>query len=464
MTSADVTVGADGVTRCWWCGDDPLYVDYHDREWGTPLRDERALFELLCLEGFQAGLSWITILRKREAFREAFEGFDPEVVARYDERDVERLLANPGIVRHRGKITATIANARALSARCGTAGTSLEQVVWSHAPAAAAAPLAIAPRSPPRRRSRPRSPRALRKWGMRFVGATTVYAFMQSAGLVDDHLAGLPSSGRRQRSPPPSRSLSQASDRRRARSAAAAKAAASPPVPAASPITCTSGWGGGRARRCRGRRARSVAASGAAVADRDAGPLGRGHQAEAARQPELGRQHRRRRGRASTSCPSSAGVQRERHGRLAAPVDDDRVRRAAAPSRSHARRSSTPRCRRRATARPTAHTSTSASGGSMTGEPRWIVDAGVLGRADQPVEQPGEVGVGAPRRGRAVRRGGRSPRAARRGGRARRAGARTRGPPGRRPPRRPAAARRRPAVAARPRGPRRGSPRTAPAR
>ena len=104
----------DGITRCWWCGDDPLYVDYHDREWGTPLRDERALFELLCLEGFQAGLSWITILRKRVAFREAFEGFDPEVVARYTERDVERLLGNPGIVRHRGKITATIANAIAV--------------------------------------------------------------------------------------------------------------------------------------------------------------------------------------------------------------------------------------------------------------------------------------------------------------------------------------------------------------
>jgi DNA-3-methyladenine glycosylase I len=181
--------GGDGTTRCWWCGDDPLYVAYHDEEWGTPLRDERALFELLCLEGFQAGLSWITILRKRVAFREAFDGFDPEVVARYTDRDVDRLLADAGIVRHRGKITATIANAISVGAM-GDAGTSLEQIVWSHAPSPRDAALADRSQVPAETPESAALARSLRRWGMRYVGATTVYAFMQSAGLVDDHLAG----------------------------------------------------------------------------------------------------------------------------------------------------------------------------------------------------------------------------------------------------------------------------------
>lgn len=189
MTEADVTLAADGVPRCWWCGDDPLYVDYHDREWGMPLRDERALFELLCLEGFQAGLAWITILRKRVSFREAFDGFDPAVVARYDEREVVRLLADPGIVRHRGKITATIANAQAVGAM-REAGTSLKQIVWAHAPVAREAPPASRADLPAQTPESAALARALRRWGMRFVGATTVYAFMQAAGLVDDHLAG----------------------------------------------------------------------------------------------------------------------------------------------------------------------------------------------------------------------------------------------------------------------------------
>jgi DNA-3-methyladenine glycosylase I len=185
----DTSTGADGVTRCWWCGDDPLYVAYHDREWGKPLRDERALFELLCLEGFQAGLSWITILRKRVAFREAFDGFDPKVVARYRERDVDRLLSNAAIVRHRGKITATIANAQSVGAM-QEAGTSLKQIVWSHAPLVREAPLASRGEIPAQSTESAALARELRKWGMRFVGPTTVYAFMQSAGLVDDHLAG----------------------------------------------------------------------------------------------------------------------------------------------------------------------------------------------------------------------------------------------------------------------------------
>lgn len=189
MDPTDGTLtGADGLTRCWWCGDDPLYVAYHDREWGRPLRDERALFELLCLEGFQAGLSWITILRKRVSFREAFEGFDVSSVARYDEADILRLLANPGIVRHRGKITATIANAQAIEAM-RDAGTSLKQIVWSHAPLARDEPLAHRLDVPPQTPESAELARALRKWGMRFVGPTTVYAFMQSAGVVDDHLA-----------------------------------------------------------------------------------------------------------------------------------------------------------------------------------------------------------------------------------------------------------------------------------
>jgi DNA-3-methyladenine glycosylase I len=184
-----VLTGADGVTRCWWCGEDPLYVHYHDQEWGTPLRDERALFELLCLEGFQAGLSWITILRKRVAFREAFEGFEPDRIARYGEDEVVRLLGDPGIVRHRGKITATIANAQAVRAM-RDAGTSLTQIVWSHAPVARERPLGDRSEIPSETAESRELARELRKWGMRYVGATTVYAFMQSAGLVDDHLEG----------------------------------------------------------------------------------------------------------------------------------------------------------------------------------------------------------------------------------------------------------------------------------
>ncbi len=203
-------IGEDGVPRCWWCGDDPLYVDYHDNEWGRPLRDERALFELLCLEGFQAGLSWITILRKRVAFREGFQGFDPEVVAGFGQREVDRLLLDPGIVRHRGKITATIANAQAVGAM-HEAGTSLTQIAWSHAPEPRTAALegrsSITAQTP----ESTELARTLRKWGMRFVGATTVYAFMQSAGLVDDHLHGCHRAGatdaQRRRAPRPAPEL-----------------------------------------------------------------------------------------------------------------------------------------------------------------------------------------------------------------------------------------------------------------
>lgn len=181
--------GADGVVRCPWAGDDPLYVAYHDDEWGRPVHDETRILEKLCLEGFQAGLAWITILRKREAFRAAFHGFDAAAVARFDERDVARLLADPGIVRHRGKIEAAIANARATLALHEQGGT-LAELVWSA--------------QPTRRRRAPRTlddvpaqtpesaalARELRRRGYRFLGPTTAYAAMQALGVVDDHLVG----------------------------------------------------------------------------------------------------------------------------------------------------------------------------------------------------------------------------------------------------------------------------------
>ena len=182
----DLVTGPDGVTRCYWAASDPLYLDYHDNEWGRPLRGDDALFELLTLEGFQAGLSWITILRKRDAFRAAFGGFRIDAVAAFAEDDVERLLGDAGIVRNRAKIEAAIGNARAAQ----TLDTALTDFLWSFAP-------------PPRRlrvRSFAELPaatpestalsKALRQRGFRFVGPTIVYAFMQAAGMVDDHLAG----------------------------------------------------------------------------------------------------------------------------------------------------------------------------------------------------------------------------------------------------------------------------------
>ena len=181
--------GPDGVTRCWWCGDDPLYVAYHDDEWGRPTTDERDLFELLALEGFQAGLAWITILRKRPAFREAFAGFEVDTVAAYDEGDVERLLADAGIVRHRGKIEATIALARVCQ-DLAAEGSSLGELVWAHAPPARRAPPAAGAEIPANTPEAVALSKALKQRGARFVGPTIVYAFMQSAGMVDDHVAG----------------------------------------------------------------------------------------------------------------------------------------------------------------------------------------------------------------------------------------------------------------------------------
>ena len=189
-----LVLGDDGRARCAWGAGDPLYVAYHDEEWGRPLRDERALFGLLCLEFFQSGLSWLTILRKRPAFQAAFDGFDPETVAGYGDDDVARLMADAGIVRNRAKIDAAIANARALVAMHAQ-GETLVDLLFSFTPVAG-----VDDRLPGRftgpgeiPSSTPTSKalaKALKARGFRFVGPVVAYALMQSAGVVDDHLEG----------------------------------------------------------------------------------------------------------------------------------------------------------------------------------------------------------------------------------------------------------------------------------
>jgi DNA-3-methyladenine glycosylase I len=181
--------GDDGRKRCGWCTSAADYVAYHDDEWARPVTDDVRLYEKICLEGFQSGLSWLTILRKRDGFRRAFAGFEPEAVARFGTRDVKRLLADAGIVRHRGKIEATIANARATLEVQDRHG-SLAAFIWSFEPSRR--------RPVPKRlgdiaSKTPESTalsKALAKLGFRFVGPTTAYAAMQSLGLVNDHLAG----------------------------------------------------------------------------------------------------------------------------------------------------------------------------------------------------------------------------------------------------------------------------------
>jgi DNA-3-methyladenine glycosylase I len=186
------------LNRCWWCGSDPLYVDYHDREWGKPVTDDRRLFEKVCLEGFQAGLSWITILRKRGNFRRAFADFDFDRVARYTSRDVTRLLKDEGIIRHRGKIESTINNAqRAIDLReeCG----SLANYFWRWEPDPATRPRQITRETLRGMATSPESTalsKDLRKRGWTFVGPTTIYAFMQAVGLVNDHVDDCDFSGR----------------------------------------------------------------------------------------------------------------------------------------------------------------------------------------------------------------------------------------------------------------------------
>jgi DNA-3-methyladenine glycosylase I len=178
--------GTDGRPRCWWGTSTPDYERYHDEEWGRPVREDRGLYERMVLEGFQSGLSWLTILRKRDNFRAAFANFEIEAVARFDDRDVARLLGDAGIVRHRGKIEAAIANAKAAAAL----DVPLAELVWSFAPTGR--------RRAPRRLEdlpaiTPESTalaKELKRRGFRFVGPTTAYATMQACGLVNDHLAG----------------------------------------------------------------------------------------------------------------------------------------------------------------------------------------------------------------------------------------------------------------------------------
>jgi DNA-3-methyladenine glycosylase I len=180
-----VVIGADGLARCPWGASAPDYLPYHDTEWGKELHGDTALFERVSLEAFQSGLSWITILRKRPAFRVAFAGFDPARVALFDEADVERLLADAGIVRNRAKVLATIANARAVLDLDG----SLDELLWSFAPR----PPRPAPRGfgdvPAVTDESTAMAKALKRHGFRFVGPTTAYALMQATGMVNDHLA-----------------------------------------------------------------------------------------------------------------------------------------------------------------------------------------------------------------------------------------------------------------------------------
>ena len=190
MTRPGILVGDDGRARCSWVGTDAEYQRYHDEEWGVPLHGDRAVFEKISLEGFQAGLSWITILRRRPGFREAFDGFDIDTIAAYDEADVERLMLDVRIIRNRAKVLATIGNARVTVDLTRDHPGALDDLIWSFAPSDD--------------RPRPRAwvdvpavtaesvalSKALKKLGFRFVGPTTMYALMQSAGLVDDHLEG----------------------------------------------------------------------------------------------------------------------------------------------------------------------------------------------------------------------------------------------------------------------------------
>ena len=189
MTGA---VETGDVRRCWWPGSDPLYIRYHDEEWGRPVTDDTRLFEKICLEGFQAGLSWITILRKRERFREVYHRFDPERVARMTARDVNRLLKDAGIIRHRGKIESVINNARRALVLQDEFGT-LSDYIWTWKPAAASRPNRITREVLMTMGKTPESlalSKDLRSRGWTFVGPTTIYAFMQAMGLVNDHVEG----------------------------------------------------------------------------------------------------------------------------------------------------------------------------------------------------------------------------------------------------------------------------------
>ena len=186
----DRVSGADGKARCGWVTSDPLYERYHDREWGRPLEDDRALFELLTLEGCQAGLSWITVLRKREHYRKVYDGFDAKKIARYTPAKLAKLLADPGIIRHRGKIGASVGNARAYLDVVEREG-SFAKFVWSFV---GGKPRRNRPCSlkdvPTKTPESDALSKALARQGFKFVGSTICYAFMQASGMVDDHVAG----------------------------------------------------------------------------------------------------------------------------------------------------------------------------------------------------------------------------------------------------------------------------------
>lgn len=185
---ADLILGDDGNLRCAWGTNPTIYQDYHDTEWGLPVRDEQTLFEKICLEGFQSGLSWLTVLRKRPAFRDAFHAFEPAAVAAMGPEDVERLVNDARIIRHRGKIEATIRNAQALLA-LHEDGTSLRELLWSSAPPVHPAPTSMMdiPATTPESTALSKS---LKAAGFSFVGPTTCYAAMQAMGVVNDHLVG----------------------------------------------------------------------------------------------------------------------------------------------------------------------------------------------------------------------------------------------------------------------------------
>ncbi|HET7199867.1 MAG TPA: DNA-3-methyladenine glycosylase I [Burkholderiales bacterium] len=188
--TAGIEVGEDGKARCWWGGGDPLYRSYHDTEWGRPVADDRRLFEKLCLEGFMAGLSWLTILRKREAFRAAFANFEPAAVARFTPARQEKLMADPRIVRNRAKIAAVVNNARRYRDVVRDRG-SFAAYVWSFAPPSR--PALIDQAALMKTKFSPEAAalsKDLLKRGWRFVGPTTVYSFMQAMGLINDHLEG----------------------------------------------------------------------------------------------------------------------------------------------------------------------------------------------------------------------------------------------------------------------------------
>ena len=188
MSKESLCIGSDGLNRCWWCGDDPLYMDYHDNEWGKHVTNDVRLFEKICLEGFQAGLSWITILRKRENFRKAFMGFDFYKVSKFTNDDVERLLQDGGIIRHRGKIEATINNAQKMLVLIEEEGSFygyIQKFKSNRTGQVQSRDLVDSITEESKALSKD-----LKKRGFKFVGPTTCYAFMQAMGMVNDHIEG----------------------------------------------------------------------------------------------------------------------------------------------------------------------------------------------------------------------------------------------------------------------------------